>query len=152
MTEQSGLEALEPWLEGIMNRLKPGERLKLARKIGQMLRRRNAQRIAANIQPDGSAMEPRKPRKRGRSRRGKMFQKTRLARNMRVRAQPDQVEVSFKQAVASAAAVHHFGLVDKVEKTATAPRVRYPSRKLLGIPPEDRDAIMDEALDWLAKR
>ena len=153
MAEDSGLEALEPWLEGYLNRLKPGQRMELARKIGQLLRRRNAARIAANIQPDGTAIEPRKPRKRGgKQRRGKMCQRVKLARNMTVRARADQVELSFKQPVAGTAAVHHFGLVDKVEQSGTSPRVRYPSRKLFGIPAEDREAIMDEALAWLAKR
>ena len=150
MAEESGLEALEPWLQAIQNRLKPGERMKLARKIGQLLRKRNAQRITANRQPDGSSMEERKPRKRGgKQRRGRMFKKT--ARNLRVRAFQDRVELDFKQPVSGAAKVHHFGLMDKVEKTPTAPRVRYPSRKLLGIPAEDREAIMDEALAWLEK-
>lgn len=152
MAEKSGLEALEPWLESYLNRLKPGQRMQLTRKIGQLLRRRNAARIAANVTPDGLPMEPRKPRKRSRAKRGKMFQKTRLTRNMKIRARPDQVELSFKQPVAGTAAVHHFGLVDKVEPTATAPKVRYPARPLLGLPPADREAIMDEALAWLAKR
>jgi phage virion morphogenesis protein len=150
VAEESGLEALEPWLEAIQNRLKPGERMKLARKIGQILRARNAKRIAANTQPDGSKMEPRKPRKRGgKQRRGRMFKKT--ARGLRVRPFQDRVELDFKRPVSGAAKVHHFGLEDKVEHTPTAPRVRYPSRKLLGVPPEDREAIMDAALDWLAK-
>lgn len=156
MPEGSGLEAIEPWLAAIMNRLKPGERLKLARKIGDMLRRRNAKRIAANVQPDGSPMQPRKPRRdrRGKlrkSRQGKMFRQTGKIRNMRVRPSPDQVEIAFRQPVAGTAEVHHFGLVDKVEHTATAPKVRYPARHLLGIPADDRAAVMDEALAWLEK-
>jgi phage virion morphogenesis protein len=153
----SGLEALEPWLEAVMNRLKPGERVQLSRKIGQMLRARNAKRIAGNVQPDGSPMEPRKPRRdrRGKlrkSRQGKMFRQTGKVRNLKVRAFPDRVEIAFAPAVSGTAAVHHFGLMDKVEKTPTAPKVRYPARHLLGIPAEDREAVMDAALKWLGER
>ena len=147
------LTAIEPWLDGVMARLEPGERLKVARRIGQMLRRRNAERIRANIQPDGSPMEPRKitrdKRGRIRGRKGKMFPKTGLAKNLQVRADADQVEVSFKQTVAGAAKVHHYGLVDRVSRNAGAPRVRYPIRRLLGINGEDRDLILAEVSKML---
>ena len=147
------LTAIEPWLDGIMARLEPGERLKVARRIGQMLRRRNAERIRANVQPDGSPMEPRKitrdKRGRIRGRKGNMFPKTGMAKNMQVRADADQVEVSFKQTVAGAAKVHHYGLVDRVSRNAGAPRVRYPIRRLLGINGEDRDLILAEVSKML---
>ena len=147
------LTAIEPWLDGIMARLEPGERLKVARRIGQMLRRRNAERIRANVQPDGSSMEPRKiardKRGRIRGRKGKMFPKTGLAKNIQVRADADEVEVSFKQPVAAAARVHHFGLFYRVSRNAGAPRVRYPIRRLLGINDEDRDMILAEVSKML---
>ena len=147
------LTAIEPWLDGIMARLSPGERMKVARRIGQLLRRRNAERIRTNVQPDGTPMEPRKvtrdKRGRIRGRRGKMFPKTSLSQNMQVRADADQVEVSFKQSVAGAAKVHHYGLVDRVSRTPGAPRVRYPIRRLLGINAEDRDLILAEVSKML---
>ena len=147
------LTAIEPWLDGIMARLEPGERLKVARRIGQMLRRRNAERIRTNVQPDGSPMEPRKitrdKRGRIRGRKGKMFPKTGMAKNMQVRADADQVEVSFKPTVAGAAKVHHYGLVDRVSRNASAPRVRYPIRRLLGINDEDREMILAEVSKML---
>ena len=147
------LTAIEPWLDGIMARLEPSERLKVARRIGQMLRRRNAERIRANVQPAGSPMEPRKitrdKRGRIRGRKGKMFPKTGLAKNMQVRADADQVEVSFKQSVSGAAKVHHYGLVDRVSRNAGAPRVRYPIRRLMGINDEDRDMILAEVSKML---
>ena len=147
------LTAIEPWLDGIMARLEPSERLKVARRIGQMLRRRNAERIRANVQPDGSPMEPRKvtrdKRGRIRGRKGKMFPKTGLAKNMQIRADADQVEVSFKQSVAGAAKVHHYGLVDRVSRNAGALRVRYPIRRLRGIHDEDRDMFLAEVRKML---
>ncbi|HEX2794709.1 MAG TPA: phage virion morphogenesis protein [Croceicoccus sp.] len=153
-TSGEGLEAIEPWLAGVMTRLKPGQRLRLAKKVGQVLRKRNADRIGQNVQPDGSAMEPRKPRSRkggdkASARRGKMFRKISLAKNMRIRANADRVEITFSPLVAGAAAVHHFGLIDKVEHAAGAPKYRYPARRLLGLPKGDRDMIMETVMEVL---
>lgn len=149
MSEPSGLDALEPWLDGYLAKLKPGERMRIARKIGQVLRRRNAERIRANLQPDGSAMAPRKPGKH-RRKRGRMFPRTGLARNLRIQARTDEARLDFAQRVAGTAAVHHFGLVDAVDRRIPhSIKVRYPARLLLGIPPEDRDAIMAEVFAWL---
>lgn len=151
------LDAMEPWLEGILARLKPGARLRLARKIGQMLRRRNAARIRKNVEPDGTKMEPRarmrdrKGRLRGRHGSGRMFKKIGLARNMKIKARPDSVEVSFAPKVARTAAVHHFGLRDRVENRRNSVRVRYPERRLLGIPKGDREVIMEESMKALKR-
>lgn len=77
---------LEPFLAAYLNRLGPGQRRRVARKVGEALRRENVKRIAANVQPDGSAMEPKKKRKRmmdgkGRVKRtGKMLPKIKLCR------------------------------------------------------------------------
>lgn len=150
MSGAAGLDALEPWLDGYLQRLKPGQRMQLARKVGQLLRRLNAERILANVQPDGSAMEPRKEGKRRRRRKGKMFPRVGLARNLRVFPGHDEVELRFSAKVAGTASVHHFGLPDKVDKRIpNSIKIRYPARQLLGIPPEDRDAIMEAALAWL---
>lgn len=158
MTEASGLEALEPWAEHFLADLGPGERRKVFRKIGQMLRQRNSDRIKANVDPDGNAMPARRPHldKRGRiksrARKGPMFRKLGLARNLRITTDADQVEVAFVRNVAAAAAVHHFGLVDAVDKRIpNSIRVRYAARRLLGLPPADREAILDTMIDWLDK-
>lgn len=146
----SGLEALEPWIEGYLRKLKPSERTKISRKVGIMLRRANSERIRANVEPDGAAMAPRKEGKRRRRRKGRMFAKTGRLRNMRVRAAPDGVELSFLQLVAGTASVHHHGLVDKVDKRIpNSITVRYPARRLLGFSAADREAIMDEVLKWV---
>lgn len=155
----SDLDAFEPWLHDLMSRVSPGRRLSLSRRVGQILRRINALRVAANIEPDGSAMEARKPKKerkgkrsRGRSRAasGKMFRRIELARNMRVRAAADHVELGFKPNVAKTAEVHHFGLEDAVDKRVpNSIRTRYPARRLLGFGPGDSDLLLVEVLTWL---
>lgn len=146
-------DRLAPWVAAIARRFGDGNMRKIARKIGLMLRRVNAGRIAANVQPDGSAMEPRKrrplrDRKKDRVRKkGRMFPKIRLARNMKVKATADQVEVNFNDKVARAANVHHFGLRDRVARFRGAPQVRYPVRELLGFGADDDDAILEAVLD-----
>lgn len=150
------LSALEPWLAGYLARLDPRERIKVSRAIAKMLQKRNAERIRQNIQPDGTPMEPRKPKKsksgRIRARKGKMFKKTALARNMRTRVGPDDVELFFRPLVAGTAAVHHSGLTDKVDhRIRNSIKVRYPARRLFGFSPQDRDDIMATVLDSLDK-
>lgn len=149
---------LDSFLQGQLAKLAPAQRRKVARKIGEALRRENARRIAANVQPDGSAMEPRKPRKRmkdakGRIRRGgKMFPKIRLARSLKIRATAEEAEVSFANSlIERTASAHHFGLSDFVGRTASGKvvRARYPERQLLGVGPEDLANISELVLDLL---
>lgn len=148
------LERLEPWLGGAMARLQPGERKGLARRIGKDLREANARRIRDNVQPDGTPMQPRKAKrdKRGRlrKRKGRMFPKTALARNLRFAGNADGVEVSFRPLVEKTAAIHHFGLVAPVDpRNPNSIEVRYPARRLLGFAPADLDAIGQTAIEWL---
>ncbi len=144
------LELLESWLESHLAALTPARRTALARKVGQVLRRANAKRIAANVEPDGSKMQPRKPRPRLRDREkpksGRMFPKLRLARNIAIRARADGVEVGYSGGpTAHTARAHQFGLVDRVGRTPDGAevRARFPVRVLLGFAPEDREAILD---------
>lgn len=151
----SDLDALEPWLAGVMARVSPGRRLGLARRVGQIMRRVNAMRVLANIEPDGTAMEARKPKKerkgkRGRKAKGAMFRRIELARNMEVRPSADQVALGFKAKVAQTAEVHHYGLEDVVDRRVrNSIRTRYPARRLLGFGPGDRDALLIEIMGWL---
>ena len=153
------LAQLEPFLAAYLNRLSPVQRRRVARKVGEALRRENAKRIAANVQPDGSAMDPRKKPKRmmdakGRLKRsGKMFPRIKLARSMKIRATPDEVSVGFEGPTGHTARAHQFGLVDFVGKTKEGRTIRtkYPERCLLGFGADDIDAIMDAALALLEK-
>lgn len=150
MTDNFNL--LAPWASAIAERFGAGNMRRIARKIGLALRGINAARIAANVEPDGSAMEPRKPRplrdrKKDRIRRkGRMFPRIRLARNMIVEADAEQVELSFTGKVAKTAEVHHFGLRDRVARFRGAPQYRYPARELLGFGAADDDIILATVL------
>lgn len=160
LADISGLEPLEPWIADYLDRLSPGPRLQLARKIGRVLRRENARRIRANVQPDGSKMTPRKKRDPNRSARserarksGKMFRRIGMARNLRQRASADGVELFMDPNVQAVAARHHHGRTGTVGKKrdGTPIRVKYPKRRLLGIASADRDAVTDLMIGYLVE-
>lgn len=151
------LAELEPFLAAYLNKLGPAQRRRVARKVGEALRRENARRIAANVDPDGAAMEPRKARKRMKDAKGRikrsamMFPKIRLARAMKLRATPDDVSLGFSGMIGHTAAAHQFGLVDFVGRTKDGREIRtkYPERRLLGFGTEDLEVITRAALVFL---
>ncbi len=156
------LARIEPWIGALIAKLGPGQRRRLSVKLGQHLRRENAKRIAANVEPDGGAMEPRKPRPQRRAevksgrvkKKGKMFPKIRKAQALKVRARPDGVEIGFaNSAIEKTAAEHHFGLRGFVGKGPDGKTIRtqYPARRLLGFGPEDPEAITDLILAHLTR-
>lgn len=142
------LSAIDSYFGRILAGLSPARRRRATMKLGQALRRANLARIAANEQPDGTAMEPRKPRmdRRGRLKKraaGKMFRKLRYARMWKIDAQPDSVEISPKSGD-NVASIHHFGLEGTVGRGRDGKSIkhRYPARRLLGLAPGDeREAL-----------
>lgn len=150
---EHNLDRLEPFLSRIAAALSPRERKGLLTKIGQSLRRSNSARIAANQQPDGTAMAPRRPRP-GSSKRGKMFRQLRQARILKIRATPDQVSVGFVGQVQQVAQVHHFGQEDEVGRTRDGRtiRARYVARRLIGFHPEDEARTFESIEKHLSNR
>lgn len=138
----SNFDQLERFLGRFVTALSPREMRGLASKIGQSLRRENARRIAANVQPDGSAMQARRPRE-GKAR-GKMFRRLRQASILKVTPTADGVTVGFRGQAQNVARVHHFGEEDVVGRTRDGRtiRARYVARQLLGIGDGDEDAIL----------
>jgi len=146
------LEALEDWAAGLLGQLEPASRNKLARSVGQALRRSQQQRIIAQQNPDGSKYAPRKQRnlrgKKGRlKRKMNMFQKLRTASFLRVQGNGNAVSVGFTGRIARIAKVHQYGLKDRAEKNA--PDVQYFRRELLGFQNADLDLIRDFLLEHL---
>lgn len=149
----NNLEALEDWAGGLLSQLKPAARNKLARELGQALRRSQQQRIAAQRNPDGSKYVPRKPRdlrgKQGRVKgKAQMFKKLRTASHMRARGDSNSVAVGFTGRVARIARVHQFGLKDRAARGA--PDAIYRQRKLLGLHNEEIGIIREGLLSRLA--
>ncbi|WP_093514604.1 phage virion morphogenesis protein [Pseudomonas sp. NFPP28] len=149
----SNLEALETWAAVLLDRLEPGERNKLARSIGQELRRSQQKRVMAQENPDGTKFAPRKQRnllsKQGRIRRkAAMFKKLRTASYLKVRIDSNAVTVGFTGRIARIARVHQFGLKDRAERGA--PDIRYEQREILGITTPDIELIRNSLLTHLS--
>jgi len=150
----NNLEALETWAVVLLDRLEPGERGKLARSIGQEMRRSQQKRVMAQENPDGSKFAPRKQRnlrgKQGRVRRKlAMFKKLRTASYLKVRGDSNGVAMGFTGRIARIARVHQYGLKDRAERGA--PDVRYEQRETLGFTEADLDLIRDSLLAHLIK-
>jgi phage virion morphogenesis protein len=145
------LETLEDWAAGLLGQLEPASRNKLARSIGQVLRRSQQQRIIAQRNPDGSKYAPRKQRnlrgKQGRvKRKEQMFQKLRTASFLKVQGDGNAISLGFTGRVARIARVHQYGLKDRAVRNA--PVVKYNQRELLGLTERDIDLIQDKLLSY----
>ena len=133
------------WLAPLLDPLTPAARAALGRRLAQGLRRRTAQRIAAQQNPDGSPFAPRRIRARqgGIRRRvaGKMFRKLRQSGHLKAVGDADGAAVGYRGRAAHTAQVHQHGLRDRV-----APGIhhRYAARRLLGFSAADREWILDE--------
>ncbi|QBR34457.1 MULTISPECIES: phage virion morphogenesis protein [Pseudomonas] len=146
------LEALEDWAAGLLGQLEPASRNKLARSVGQTLRRSQQQRIIEQQNPDGSKYAPRKQRnlrgKQGRlKRKARMFQKLRTASFLRVQGDGNGISVGFTGRIARIARVHQYGMNDRAARDA--PDIRYDKREILGFTDADLDLIRDELLNYM---
>lgn len=146
------LRALDDWAGALMQRLSPAERRQLTREIGRELRRRTAQRIAAQQNPDGTPFAPRKPQLRQQAgrikRRAKMFGKIKQARWLKVKSTADSIAIGYAGRIAEIARVHQYGLKDRPAPGVRD--VRYARRELLGLSDADLELIRDLLLDQLA--
>ncbi len=153
--DSDALAGFDSFFGDILAGLTPAARRRATRKLGQALLRSNLKRIASNVEPDGGPMEKRKPRRdaRGRLKRrtgGRMFRRLRIARQWRVDAQPESVEISLRRGD-KVAAVHHFGERGFVGKGPDGKRImaRYPQRRLLGFGREDEELAVDIAAELI---
>lgn len=146
------IDKLDVFAQGLVENLTPQARRSLARNIAKDLRASQAQRIAAQRNPDGRAYEPRKPqhrRKKGRTKRA-MFSKIRLNRYLKASATENHATIAFTQNVERIAKVHQFGLRDRVNRIRNL-TVQYPKRQLLGFSDADIAHIQDQVIEHLTK-
>lgn len=148
------MEEVQAKLTALINNLSPQARRQLARNIGQALRKNQQARIARQENPDGTAFEPRKPRKefgkkKGRIKRKAMFAKLRTARYFKIQSNANEVSVGFNGSSAMIAKVHQYGLMSSPSKTKDF-KVRYAQRELLGFSQSDLDVIEDLVLAQLS--
>lgn len=150
----STVEEVQAKLTALINNLSPQARRQLARNIGQALRKNQQARIARQENPDGTAFEPRKPRKefgkkKGRIKRKAMFAKLRTARYFKIQSNANEVSVGFNGSSSMIAKVHQYGLMSSPSKTKDF-KVRYAQRELLGFSQSDLDVIEDLVLAQLS--
>jgi phage virion morphogenesis protein len=151
------LREFEQWFSRILAGMDPGRRRAAAFKLGQAIRRANLMRIAANIEPDGGAMRPRKEsvNERGRVRKkagARMFRRLRVAKYWRLTVDADGVEIApASAAIDRVAAVHQFGETDRVGRLRDGRTIRakYPVRRLLGFSEDDHATALQIASDLL---
>lgn len=146
----NSLEDLTAWAGALLHKLDASERRALLRAVGGELRRRQTVRIAEQRNPDGSAYEPRKPRLRqrtGRVRRA-MFMRLRTSRFMKAQSDPNSAVVTFIGNAKRIAAVHQFGLRDRVNRGGL--EVKYARRELLGFADRDVERMADMVLAHVA--
>jgi len=149
------LDQLQNWIDGIMARVDQGERRALARRIAMELRKRNAQRIRGQVDPEGKAFAPRKLRLGGAGvkatsrRRGKMFLRAAGPRHLTAKATADHAEIGFMGNAGRIMSVHQYGDRDRVSRAPGAPYTVYPERQALGLPQGDVDAVLEMLLAQL---
>lgn len=147
----SDFHELETWAGAFLSNLDAPARRALTRAVAAELRRRQARRIAEQRNPDGSAYEPRKPQLRlrpGRVRRA-MFARLRTTRFLKTESDPNTAVVSFADRALRIAAVHQFGLRDRVNKAGL--EVQYARRELLGFDASDVSSITDLVIAHLTR-
>ncbi|WP_431274227.1 phage virion morphogenesis protein [Variovorax ureilyticus] len=140
------LNRLATWVAPLLVALSPERRRAAMVQVATYMRRSNSQRIAAQLNPDGTPYEPRKPRlrkKKGSIRR-KMFEKLRTAKHLRKQATANSATISIGGRSARIARVHQYGLRDKVDwRRPNSLEVQYARRELLGFTSADEGAITD---------
>lgn len=140
------LSRLADWVAPLLAGLSVPRRRAAMVQVATYMRRSNAQRIAEQRNPDGSAYEPRKPRLRAKkgSIRRTMFEKLRQAGRLKKSATAASAVLTIGGTSARIALVHQRGLRDKVDwRRPRSPVVKYPQRELLGFTGADIDAITD---------
>lgn len=140
----------------MLSRLEPAARRQLAREIAAKLRQSQQSRIGAQVNPDGSAYEPRRPQLRNRIgavRRGAMFRKLKTARFLKMESSAESAVVGFAGQVERIARVHQYGLRDRIRNRGrgNGPEYQYPARELIGFSAADRDIIADLVLSHLSR-
>lgn len=153
------LHRFEEWFGRILRGLEPGERVRASQRLAQELRRLNLKRIAANVDPDGAAMERRRPRlERGGQLRkranGRMFKGLRAFRNWRISADADGAEIRpVHGLVERVATINHFGETATVGRARDGRliRHRYAERRLLGFGAEGEALVNDAASDLIER-
>lgn len=146
----SDFDAIDQLCRDLLRNTAAPARRKIARTLAREIRKSQADRIAAQRNPDGSAFAPRrqkatKGRKKPRLRDQKMFRKLRLAPRLKAGVSGDEAWVGFSGRDAAIARVHQEGLADAPARGMK--KVRYMQRVLLGLTEAERQRMLDLVLE-----
>lgn len=144
------LDRLADWSTPLLATLQPDQQRKLVRAIARDLRRHQAQRIAAQRNPDGSPYAPRKNAihaTKGRLR-AQMFRNIRTMAHLKAETNAEGAAVAITGRAARIARIHQEGLRDQVSPGGAT--VQYPVRQLLGFAAQDRERVRDLILKHLS--
>lgn len=141
---------LDDWLRSVLAAAAPAQRRALLRDLIAALRSSQAERIAAQRNPDGSPYAPRKPQPRLRAARGRLRRRTMFARlrtnaYLKTSADAESAEVMIGGEAGRIARVHQYGLQDRVQR-GRGLTIRYPVRELLGFTSDERRSVVQTAL------
>jgi len=139
------LTALENWLGPLIQSLASSEKNKLFKRLGQSIRKRQADRIRKQQNPDGTPFTPRKSRIQKNNQvkaRKAMFLKLRQARHLKIKTDAEGVAVGYQGKAAKIAKIHQGGFLARV--APAGPLFQYPARKLLGFSTADKDGLLSE--------
>lgn len=140
--------SLNDVINPLLDKLSPVRRKIILRKIITRLRDNNQQRIKAQQNPDGSPYVPRKlhPEIKGlRKKRGPMFTKLRLNKNLRLLVATNEATVGFGGRTGIIARQHQEGITD----TSGGHAIPTTQRQLLAITAEDEQTILEIIFDEL---
>ncbi len=142
------LDQLAAWAAPLLAQLTPAARRAAMREVAKVLRQRQAERIKAQQNPDGSPYEARRPRQQLKAKAGAirrdMFARMRRPATLRMSSSTDEAVVFINPRAAATARVHQYGLRDKVDwRQAKSPTVRYARRELLGFTEADVNTIAE---------
>lgn len=148
-----GLHEISDWLNALLSQASPAQVRAINRRVGYELRRSQAQRIAAQRNPDGTAYVPRAKAKNLRAKKGvvrkrAMFARLRTLRFFKVAADADSLAVAFRGRVGAIATTHQYGDRRVSEKTGRV--ITTPKRELLGLTDAEMEMLIDAYLRHLA--
>lgn len=146
------IDSVESFGADLVAALGDTDRRALAQDLASRLKKSQQQRIGMQMNPDGSAYEPRKLQLRHKSGKIKreMFSKLRTSKYLKSTGTADAAIVGFTSEVSPIARVHQLGLRDRVNKRGT--EADYPARQLLGISAADESMSIDLIASHLANR
>lgn len=144
--------ALDAWLAPLLARVSPAQLRQLTRRLAQELKRRAADRIRLQVDPEGTPFVPRKPQpawrqKHGRIKRQALFVKMGSGRHLKTTHDAASAAIGFSGRVARIARVHQLGLRDRVSRHGQD--YDYPKRELIGFTDADREWITEMIMDFI---